>query len=211
MLLQAAFKHGVVFSSARVFLKLLRGEQSKAAPVPLPAHQPRAFADHRHGSPRTMHRLSRLLGLILPGGQAHSRNQAARKYSEGVELLKVRASASRRQRASFDLAMRVSNGAIRVLTIIRKNSSGLRLDRISFQPTTAPRLPRGPPLLPIRRGGLLGSDLVLEIVRIEAIDPPFGSFRLRIHEEANRCAARSRQRQIMREVIRHPVHLPRSE
>jgi hypothetical protein len=211
MLLQVAFKHGVVFSSARVFLKPLRGEQSKAAPASLPAHQPRAFADHRHGSPRTMHRLSRLLGLILPGGQAHSRNQAARKYSEGVELLEVRASACAGQRASFYLSLCVSNGAISVRTIIRKNSPALRLNRTFFQPTTAPRPSRGPRRSSVRRGSLLGRDLVLEIVRVEAVQPPFGSFRLWIHEEANRCAARSRQRDIMREVIRHPVHLPRAE
>src|SRR5271170_4516193 len=211
MLLQAAFMHGVVFSSARVFLKPLRGEQSKAAPASLPAHQPRAFADRRHGSPRTMHRLSQLLGLILLGGQAHSRNAAARKYSEGVELLKVRASAFAGQRASFYLCLCVSNGAISVPTIIKKNSPGLRLGGTFFQLTTAPPLSRGPPQSPIRRGGLLGRDLVLEVVRVQAVKPPFGSFRLRIHQEANRCAARSRQRHIMREVIRHPVHLPRSE
>ena len=36
-------------------------------------------------------------------------------------------------------------------------------------------------------------------------------FRLRIHEEADRRAARSRQRDIVREVVRHPVHLPGPE
>src|ERR1700730_16354840 len=64
--------------------------------------------------------------------------------------------------------------------------------------------------------GLCGRDffgcyLVLEAVRIEAIEAPFGRFRLRIHEESNWCAIRSRQRDIMREVVSHPVHFPRAK
>ena len=42
-----------------------------------------------------------------------------------------------------------------------------------------------------RRGGFLGCDLVLEIVGVEAVEPACGSFGLRIHEKADRCAVRA--------------------
>ena len=63
----------------------------------------------------------------------------------------------------------------------------------------------------VRRRDLPGCDLVLEGVRIEAVEPAVGCFRLRIHEEAERRTGRCWQRDIVREVIRHPIHLPGAE
>jgi hypothetical protein len=51
--------------------------------------------------------------------------------------------------------------------------------------------PFGPCPSAIRRSGLGGRNLVLEVVRVEAVKPAFGSFRLRIHEETHRRAIRS--------------------
>src|SRR6266481_865670 len=62
-----------------------------------------------------------------------------------------------------------------------------------------------------RLSALLRGDLVLEVVGIEAIEPAVGGFGLRIHEEGDRRAARSGQSDIVREVERHPVHLPGPE
>src|SRR3989441_1825809 len=66
------------------------------------------------------------------------------------------------------------------------------------------------------RLGALGSegarnDLVLECVGIETVDSALRGLRLRIHQERQRLAARTRQRDVVREVVRHPVHLPRPE
>src|SRR6266550_6110611 len=58
---------------------------------------------------------------------------------------------------------------------------------------------------------LYRGDLVLEGLRVEGVRSAGGRFRLRVHEECDRLAARARQRDIMREVVRHPVHLPGPE
>src|SRR5271165_3143374 len=54
-------------------------------------------------------------------------------------------------------------------------------------------------------------DLVLEAVRIEGIEPAVGRFRLWVHKESNWRAVRSWEGHIVREVVGHPVHLPRTE
>src|SRR6266496_1921958 len=63
----------------------------------------------------------------------------------------------------------------------------------------------------VGRRGLPGRDLVLEVVRIETVQAAFGGFRLRIHEEGNRRAARSGQSDVVAEVVGHPVHFPEPE
>src|ERR1700733_2294794 len=63
----------------------------------------------------------------------------------------------------------------------------------------------------LRCGGLLGCDLVLEVVWVQAVEAAFGGFGLRIHKEADWPAVRSRQGYVMREVICHPVHFPGAE
>jgi len=65
------------------------------------------------------------------------------------------------------------------------------------------------PLPSVFRGNLLRCDLVFEVVRIERVEATVARFRLGIHQEADRCAARSRQGNIVREVVGHPVHFPR--
>jgi hypothetical protein len=57
-----------------------------------------------------MHRLSQLLGFILLGGVARSRNRAARKNGEGAELSKFSATVIQRQRGSVHFHGSVLNG-----------------------------------------------------------------------------------------------------
>src|SRR6266481_2668200 len=59
--------------------------------------------------------------------------------------------------------------------------------------------------------GLLRADLVLEAVRVEAVEPAVCCFRLRIHQESHGGATRSGQSDIVGEIVRHPVHLPGTE
>jgi hypothetical protein len=68
-------------------------------------------------------------------------------------------------------------------------------------------------LLPsaVRRLDLPRRDFVLEVVGIETVKPAVARFGLRVHEEANRRTGRSGQRDVVREVVRHPIHLPRPE
>ena len=60
-------------------------------------------------------------------------------------------------------------------------------------------------------GDLVRRDLVLEVVCVVGIEAPVRCFRLRVHQERHRFAARSRQRHIVREVECHPVHFPGPE
>jgi len=62
-----------------------------------------------------------------------------------------------------------------------------------------------------RKRGLPRRDLILEAIRIEAVESALGRFRLRIHEEADWRAVRAGQSDIVREVVRHPVHFPGPE
>ena len=61
----------------------------------------------------------------------------------------------------------------------------------------------------VRGRDLPRCNLVLEAVRIETVEPATGRFGLGIHEETNRRTHRFGQHHIMREVISHPIHLPR--
>ncbi len=55
------------------------------------------------------------------------------------------------------------------------------------------------------------SDFVPEVVRVEGVNSPAGRFCLRVHEECDRRTVRARQRDVVRVVVGHPVHLPRPE
>ena len=46
-------------------------------------------------------------------------------------------------------------------------------------------------------GDLLRLDLVLEAIRVEAVEAAFGGFRLRVQEEGDRRAARTEQSDVM--------------
>src|ERR1700674_1139025 len=85
---------------------------------------------------------------------------------------------------------------------------GLRLVRIAGMNDLS-----GQGLSPLAGGkrGLLRADLVLEAVRVEAVEPAVCCFRLRIHQESHWGATRSGQSDIVGEVVRHPVHLPETE
>jgi hypothetical protein len=63
----------------------------------------------------------------------------------------------------------------------------------------------------VRRCGLRRRNLILEVVRIEAVESAVGGFRLRIHKECDWRAVRPGQSDIVREVVRHPVHFPGPE
>ena len=60
----------------------------------------------------------------------------------------------------------------------------------------------------VRRRDLPRRDLILEVIGVEAA---FDRFRLRIHEETDWRAVRPGQSDIVREVVRHPVHFPGPE
>ena len=60
----------------------------------------------------------------------------------------------------------------------------------------------------VRRRDLSGSDLVFEVIGIEAVEAALGRFRLRMHEEADRRSVRRGQRDVVGEVVRHPVQFP---
>ena len=66
-------------------------------------------------------------------------------------------------------------------------------------------------LLSGRRRNLSGCDFVIEVVRIEAVDPAFVRFSLRIHEETKGCLSRSRQCDVVGEVVRYPISSPRTQ
>ena len=66
-------------------------------------------------------------------------------------------------------------------------------------------------ILVVGGGDFLRLNFVLEIVRVETIEAAFGRFCLRIHQEADRSAFGAGKRDVMREVIRHPVHFPSAE
>src|SRR4051812_15393631 len=55
---------------------------------------------------------------------------------------------------------------------------------------------------------LARGDLVLEVIRIQRVEPAGGGLGLRIHEERDRATRGPGQRHVMREVERDPVHLP---
>ena len=63
----------------------------------------------------------------------------------------------------------------------------------------------------VSRRGFPRRDLVLEAVRIEAVESTVRRFSLRIHEEADWRISRCWQQDIVREVKRHPIHLPGPE
>jgi hypothetical protein len=63
----------------------------------------------------------------------------------------------------------------------------------------------------VRRCGLRRRNLVLEVVRIETVESAFGRFRVRIQKETDWRAVRPGQSDIVREVVRHPVHFPGPE
>jgi len=52
---------------------------------------------------------------------------------------------------------------------------------------------------------------ILEIVGVERVEATVRCFRLRIHQESNPFAFRAGKRDIVREVISHPVHFPGAE
>src|SRR5947208_16916128 len=54
-------------------------------------------------------------------------------------------------------------------------------------------------------------DFILEAVRIEAVQSAVGRFRLWVHEKCDWRATRPRQSDVVREVVSHPIHLPRAE
>ena len=56
---------------------------------------------------------------------------------------------------------------------------------------------------------LTGRNFIFEAIRIETIESTLSCFRLRVHEESKRRTARSGKSDIVREVVRHPVHFPR--
>src|SRR5215510_16136215 len=58
---------------------------------------------------------------------------------------------------------------------------------------------------------LVRDDLVLERLGIEAVEAAVDGLRLRVHEEGQRTALRLRQHDVVGEVERDPVHLPRAE
>jgi hypothetical protein len=66
----------------------------------------------------------------------------------------------------------------------------------------------GPVPLAVRGRDLPRRDLILEVIGIEAVESAVGCFRLRIHEETDWRAVRPGQSDVVREVVRHPVHLP---
>src|SRR5881394_1952179 len=54
-------------------------------------------------------------------------------------------------------------------------------------------------------------DRVLEVVGVERVDALLARLRLRVHEEAHRRPARAGQLDVVRFVVREPVHLPGAE
>src|ERR1700736_166326 len=60
----------------------------------------------------------------------------------------------------------------------------------------------------VRTRDLPRRDLILEIVRIEAVESAFARFRLWIHEKTDRRAVRTGQSDIVCEIVCQPVHLP---
>ena len=62
-----------------------------------------------------------------------------------------------------------------------------------------------------RRRNLSRRYLVLEALRIEAVNTDIARFRLRIHKESDRRVVRTRQGNIVREIVSHPIHFPASE
>jgi hypothetical protein len=83
-----------------------------------------------------------------------------------------------------------------LLKLVRQRATDLRLRHVNwrsarmFNVRSREKLYR-PCRSSARRGDFLGCDLVLEVVRVEAVEPAVGRFRLRIHEESDRCAVRS--------------------
>ena len=63
----------------------------------------------------------------------------------------------------------------------------------------------------VRRCDLRRRNLILEVVRIETIESAFGRFRVRIQQETDWRAVRPGKSDIVREVVRHPVHFPGPE
>src|SRR4030095_9659029 len=101
-----------------------------------------------------------------------------------------------KQRGSFDIdgASLHESGLAWISELLESYELSVTRERLSCR---GPDLPR--------------QYLVFEVVRIEAVDSAVTSFSLRIHEKSDRRSGRFGQRHIMREVIRHPVHLPRPE
>jgi hypothetical protein len=62
----------------------------------------------------------------------------------------------------------------------------------------------------IVRSDLFRCDLVLEHLWSQRIKSGFRCLRLWVHEKSDRSSAGAWQRDIMREVVSHPIHLPRS-
>jgi hypothetical protein len=63
----------------------------------------------------------------------------------------------------------------------------------------------------VRRRDLPRRNLILKVIRIEAVEAAFARFRLRIHEKTDWSAVRPGQSDIVREVVRDPVHFPGPE
>src|SRR5882762_2401570 len=58
---------------------------------------------------------------------------------------------------------------------------------------------------------LLCGDFVVKIVGVEAIEAAGGSFRLRVHEKADRPAGGAGKHDVVREVEGYPIHFPGAE
>jgi hypothetical protein len=61
----------------------------------------------------------------------------------------------------------------------------------------------------ILTGDRISRGFVLEVVGIEVVDPAVAGFCLRVHKEPDRRPSRTGQGNIVREMIRHPIHFPR--
>ena len=83
MLLRAAFKHGVVFSSARVFLKLPRGDRSKQPGCPYQLTRGMTFRTSGMAPHEPCIGCLDFLCLIVLGGLARSRNHAGENTMKG--------------------------------------------------------------------------------------------------------------------------------